>query len=109
MATAIFQAEGEPMNYAAFKKIRDSNELTQAEKMYIFDVQYRMGGSFTIALFNAIAAADQENRRRLGLAFPEEVAAYVAWTEGDLHERASRIAGGDVGYVTDGEKPKEKS
>lgn len=94
------------MKAAGFRKLLDSAELTDGEKKYIFDVQYRHGGSFTRALFDAIAAADCENRAKLAKVFPEEVQGYVAWTEGDLYERASQIAGGDVDILETNDEPK---
>jgi hypothetical protein len=81
------------------KKIHDTQELLPGEKKYIIDCQYRMGGSFSQALFEAIARADSQNRAKLALGFPEEVQGYVAWTEGDLYDRASRVAGGDVSFI----------
>lgn len=87
------------MKRDGLRKIMDSPNLTPGEKKYIFDAQYRHGGSFTRALFDAIARADIHNRARLALGFPEEVQGYVAWAEGDLFDRASAIAGGDVGYI----------
>lgn len=52
-------------------------------------------GSFYDKLFKAIAKADKMNREKLRIGFPEEVAAYVGWSEGDLADRA-RTAGFNV-------------
>lgn len=87
------------MKRSGLKKIMESQELTSGEKKYIFEWQYHFGGHFSHALFEAIARADIYNRAKLALGFPEEVQGYVAWTEGDLYVRASRIAGGDVGFI----------
>lgn len=92
------------MTRDGFRKIMDSKELTAREKNYIFDWQFHMGGSFSQALWEAIARADENNLYRLGLGFPEEVQGFKAWTRGDLHERASAIAGGDCGIITDVDK-----
>lgn len=90
------------MNREGLKKIMESAELTQGEKDYIFDNQYHHAGHFMTAIWEAIARADENNLRRLRMGFPEEVDAYLAWARGDLHERASRIAGGDVDYIEPG-------
>lgn len=89
------------MDRGGLGKIFDSKELTPGEKKYILDWQYHMGGSFSQALFKVIAAADESNLHKLELGFPEEVQGYKAWTRGDLHERASAIAGGDCGFIAD--------
>lgn len=73
-------------------KIMNSSKLTQGEKKYIFDFQYHHGGSFSTALFEAIARADETNLYRLSKGFPAEVQGFIAWTRGDLHERAEAIA-----------------
>lgn len=86
-------------------KIASSDALTQGEKKYILDYLFHMGGSFTQALFAAIACADRGNLGLLRMVFPNEVAAFLAWTEGDLHERASKIAGGDASYLMEDEAP----
>ena len=87
------------MNADGLRKIMESDELTQGEKDYIFDKQYHHAGHFMTAIWEAIARADVHNLTRLREGFPEEVDAYLAWTQGDLHERASRIAGGTVDYI----------
>ncbi len=87
------------MNREGLQKIMESTELTQGEKDYIFDKQFHHAGHFMTAIWEAIAKADEGNLYRLSKGFPEEVDAYLAWTRGDLHERASRIAGGTVDYI----------
>ena len=62
--------------------------MTQAEKDYVFDGQFRNGGSFKRALYELIQLADGNNTERLRLAYPDEVAAVLAWTQGDLADRA---------------------
>jgi hypothetical protein len=94
------------MKRDGFQKLRDSKELTKGEKDYIFDFQYHLAGSFHKCLWEAIARADESNLHKLSLGFPDEVQGYLAWTRGDLYDRASRIAGGDVGFV---EPEKENS
>ncbi len=89
------------MTRVGFRKLMASDALTWAEKRYIQDVQFKLGGSFTMALFEAIARGDSWHRKLLAKGFPEEVAAYLAWKEGDLFERASRIAGGDCTRIED--------
>ncbi len=87
------------MKIDGLQKIMESTELTQGEKDYIFDKQYHHAGHFMTAIWEAIGRADEFNLGRLHLGFPQEVDAYLAWTRGDLHERASRIAGGTVDYI----------
>lgn len=94
------------MNQDGFSKLRNSAELTKGEKGYIFDFQFHFAGSFHRALYEAIHRADEENLLRLQAGFPDEVQGFLAWTRGDLYERASRIAGGDVGFV---ERDKESA
>lgn len=76
-----------------FKALMDSDTLTDAEKKYVFDIQFRHGGHFYKSLMDTIARADLGNRAKLALAFPDDVAAYVAWTEGDLAQRVRAIPG----------------
>ena len=76
-----------------FKALLGSDALTDAEKKYVFDIHYGHGGDFYKALMTAVASADGRNRARLAGAFPEEVAAHVAWTEGDLARRVRTIPG----------------
>jgi hypothetical protein len=53
---------------------------------------WRSDGSFKSKLFEAIFHADDGNRKKLALGFPDEVAVVVAWREGDLASRL-RAAG----------------
>ncbi len=48
-------------------------------------------GDFRTKLAELICAADEQNRARLRLAFPEEVAAIQAWLEGDMAVRLREI------------------
>lgn len=89
------------MNSVGLQKIIESPDLTEGEKLYIKDCQYRMGGSFSRALWTLIGLADEHNLARLCLVFPNEVQGFIAWTRGDLHERASLIAGGDCGFIAE--------
>lgn len=94
------------MKRDGLQRIMESQELTQGEKEYIFDWQYHMGGSFSQALWLAISKADGHNIELLRLGFPAQVQGYEAWSQGDLYQRASKIAGGDVGFIQD-EKEQE--
>ncbi len=49
--------------------------------------QFRMLGGFKAALFEAIRLADPENLERLARGFPEEVAAFKEWRDGDMGGR----------------------
>jgi len=71
-----------------WKSFVDATTMTQAEKDYIFDGQFGNGGSFKKTLYKLIQLADGENTEKLRKAFPDEVAAVLAWTQGDLADRA---------------------
>jgi len=60
----------------------DIGVLDKGER-FIVDWQYRLGGSFTTALAQAIAAADTKNLARLHLGFPDEVKAFVNFSTED--------------------------
>lgn len=97
------------MTRDGLRKIMDSTELSVGEKDYIFNYQYHMGGSFTQALYEAISRADEGNLHKLSLGFATQVQGFLAWTRGDLHERASAIAGGDCGFISDGPRAEEEA
>lgn len=88
------------MNREGLRKIADSTELTKGEKTYILDIEFHMGGSFIKSLFDTIALADDLNLYKLSVGFPEEVQGYIAWSRGDLYERATKIAGGPADKMT---------
>ena len=92
------------MKRDGLERILKSDELTQGEKDYIFDCQFHHAGDFKRSLWITISLADENNLARLRLGFSEEVHAYLSWTRGDLHERASRIAGGTVDYIEEDKK-----
>lgn len=54
--------------------------------------QLGQSGNFKTHLFSLIARADDNNRARLARGFPGEVAAFEAWSKGDLGARL-RAAG----------------
>lgn len=81
------------MNRPALHRFMMSDEFTKGEKSFVFDYVYRMGGSFTRALFEAIAKADRMNLYKLEEVFPEEVQGYRAYAHGDLRERIQRVIG----------------
>ena len=54
--------------------------LTEGEK-FIVKWQFRMLGHFNTALIDTIARADIINRAKLAQGFPEEVQAYINYTE----------------------------
>lgn len=56
------------------------------------DYQYRSGGSFFKALFNAIKQADKYNLPKIAQGFPEEVEAYKTWTRVGVEEFAERCS-----------------
>jgi hypothetical protein len=74
-----------------WNKFMKSETMTQAEKDYIFDGQYRNGGSFMRGLYELIQLADEDNIWKLHKAFPDEVDAVLAWTRGDLADRARAL------------------
>lgn len=63
-----------------------SNKFTDGEKQLI-EWQFRICGDFYKALWQAIGRADESNLMKLGMGFPAEVKAYLAWTRGNLGER----------------------
>lgn len=63
------------------------------------DFQYRSGGSFFKALFQAIQRADVNNLPKLALGFPEEVEAYITWTRVGVEEFAERCLTRDKQFV----------
>jgi len=56
------------------------NDLTKGEK-FIVDWQYRMGGSFCMALVEVIGRADIGNLAKLKKGFPDEVEAFENYTQ----------------------------
>lgn len=76
------------------REVLDSRTFSEAEK-FIVRWQVGMLGDFKTALIDAIKRADDGNLERLGKGFPTEVAAFVAWSRGDLALRL-REAGLEV-------------
>ena len=69
--------------------------LTPGE-LFIFDWQYRTLGGFKTALMDAILKADNPNRNKLEIAFPDEVAAYRSFAnESGWWPRVQQIARDD--------------
>lgn len=84
------------MTQDALHKFMNSPEFTAGEKSYIFDYQFRMGGSFIRALFEAISRADWSNLSKLEEVFPDQVQGFRAWSHGDLNERIKKVTGEEV-------------
>lgn len=80
----------ELLNYSHVPILLKSKELTAGEKLYL-EFHYGMVGGFYHLLFQAIAVADMGNKDKLAKGFPEEVAAYICWTQGSLYERCKMI------------------
>lgn len=72
------------------KALRRPEEFTQGELLWFRHLLGECGGFFT-ALFHAMSHADGVNLARLQVVFPEEVAAFRAWTQGDLAQRVRAI------------------
>lgn len=53
----------------------------------LIEWQFGLHGDFKAALWNAISVADAQNLSRLYDAFPEEIAAFRQWIDGDLGTR----------------------
>ena len=69
------------------QKLLNSELLNEGEKQLV-RWQYNLGmGSFSTHLWQAIAAADEDNLRKLWIAFPEEVMAYKQFTQTPLMTR----------------------
>lgn len=56
--------------------------MNEHDKAHIDDIMAGYGDWFTAELLRLIAKADAENRNKLRLGFPEEVAAYEWWYKG---------------------------
>jgi len=71
--------------------------LTPGE-LFIFDWQYQRLGSFKTALIDAIIKADNPNRNKLEIVFPDEVAAYRRFAnENGWWKRVEKLAlAGDI-------------
>lgn len=79
---------------AAIAQFLASSDWTKAEQI-IIKWQFRLLGDFQTALMGAICAADEGNLARLALGFPQHVAGYIAWNQGDLGTRL-RAAGLEI-------------
>jgi len=61
--------------------------LSEFDKRHLGDLIAGHGDWFTAKLLRLIAKADHENREKLRLGFPEEVAAYERWLmDGDIED-----------------------
>ena len=70
--------------------LRKSDDFTNGEIKLLY---YQIGecGGFFLALFDAMSHADGHNLAKLRLGFPEEVAAFQRWTQGDLAQAVTAI------------------
>lgn len=71
------------------KFLTEDNGFTRGEK-WLVKMQYRRiihCGNFEEKLWELICAADDMNRVKLSIEFPEEVRAYEAWVYRDLGDR----------------------
>ena len=68
----------------------ESPQFTRGEKKYL-EFQWHMAGGFYTSLWQTIARADNSNLEKLRAGFPEEVAAYLSWTRGDLARRVENF------------------
>jgi hypothetical protein len=64
-------------------EIMRNPSFTQGEKRVV-EYQFRELPPFMATLMKAIHLADDKNKAKLALAYPEEVAAVRRWQEGDL-------------------------
>ena len=68
---------------AIAEALREGSPWNDGEKSLI---KWQIGqhGDFKTALWAAISKADLTNLRRLQLGYPEEVAAFIEWSRGEL-------------------------
>lgn len=77
---------------AVTRKVLDalnSKDFLPHEK-WVIKMQYRnimLPGNFECKLWEAICAADEDNLNRLSRGFPEQVAGYLAWSQGGLAKK----------------------
>lgn len=64
------------------EEVMNLDSLTKGER-FIIDWQYHMAGDFMTALVEAIARADMKNLEKLAEGFPEEVEAYINFSQID--------------------------
>lgn len=72
------------------KAIRDPQWDNGVKALIMWQFGYL--GDFQLALWQAIAKADEENLHRLALGYPAHVRAFRDWAHGDLGDRL-RAAG----------------
>ena len=78
-------SETELLNLAVAGK-HPTHTFDEGERNY-FRYQLGIRGGFHTALYRLISLADQSNRHKLQKGFPDEVLAYLSWTQGNLAER----------------------
>ena len=75
-----------PASIAEISRALTSDQFNNGEKSLI-EWQYRMCGDFRSALWKAISHADDGNLNRLAKGFPQEIAAYYDFINGNLGNR----------------------
>ena len=78
-----------------YQTLMEAKDIAPAERKLVTDWQMGMGGSFYKSLIQLMGRADAENLTRMSMGFPDDVAAWVSWTHGNLAERV-RALGIDV-------------
>jgi hypothetical protein len=76
------------MSHKQFITVMTSEQFTDGEK-FIYQAEFANAtlSGFETALWNLLCVADEGNRAKLALGFPEHVDALVQWTRGDLRQR----------------------
>ncbi len=57
--------------------------ISEYDKAHVQEILNGHGDWFTAELLRLIGHADQSNRAKIGIAFPEEVEVYWAWFDGE--------------------------
>lgn len=80
------------MTREQFAAIMTSDQFTAGEK-FICQAEYANAtlSGFESALWSLLAVADESNRARLALGYPEHVAALRQWTRGNLRQRFEAV------------------
>ncbi len=86
------ESKGIGMTRVQFVAVMTSDEFTAGEK-FICQAQYANAtlSGFDRALWNILCVADEDNRSKLALGFPEHAAALRQWIRGDLRHRLEAV------------------
>lgn len=91
MTTTKERIEKIAERHKAIARVMTSGEFNEGER-FVAEAQLfpREMGGFKLKLWEAICNADEVNKAKLALGFPEHVAAVRSWQSGNLAERFRR-------------------